>query len=78
MEILKIRDDYDLSDLENLGFKVYTYEIYKYYVYPDVENSGISISIYDRYVNVDSHIKTEHLTILYDLIQEGIIEKVEI
>ena len=82
--MLKIRDNVDLKELENFGFK-YIVEKYKSYIYInkfieidiflDLENECenkvlfMLTSQYNRnYANLD---------ILYDLIQAGLVEKVK-
>ena len=82
--MLKIKDNVDLKELENFGFK-YIVEKYKSYIYInkfieidiflDLENECenkvlfMLTSQYNRnYANLD---------ILYDLIQAGLVEKVK-
>ena len=82
--MLKIKDDVELKELEKFGFK-YIVEKYKSYIYInkfieidiflDLENECenkvlfMLTSQYNRnYANLD---------ILYDLIQAGLVEKVE-
>lgn len=78
--MLKIKDNVDLKELEKFGFKkyggVHTYDLY--------ENYGDCVSIQvapenkiiDMSINYEDGI-IDNLDIIYDLIQAGLVEKVE-
>lgn len=79
--MLKIKDNVDLKELEKYGFKLvkgYNYDFYektsnenielKYYV--DIDLRNISVTTYDGdEIELDNTI--------YDLIKDGLVEKVE-
>ena len=81
--MLKIKDDVDLKELEKYGFKK---EPTKSYYYKEIdEQIYIEIQIFntDEYIRPrEININTEHgsffnnLELLYDLIKDGLVEKV--
>lgn len=77
--MLKIRDNVDKKELEKFGFKKDYYVDEKVYVYRfEIGTSykeEIIVWTSDKSIQVSCGIKT--LTILYDLIQAGLVEKVE-
>lgn len=73
--MLKIKDNIDLKELEKFGFVKYHYrENHDYYMYPEIENYAIYIFIENREIMVDKFYDN-HLTIIYDLIQAGLVVK---
>lgn len=81
--MLKIKDNVDLKELENYGF-VYDKRIKCYYggysnrelhlrVYEDDINR--EIKMYEPFRDVED--EENNIEILYDLIQAGLVEKVE-
>lgn len=82
--MLKIKDNVDLKELENFGFK-YIVEKYKSYIYI---NKFIEIDIF---LDLENECENKvlfmltnqynrnyaNLDILYDLIQAGLVEKVK-
>lgn len=74
---LRIKDDVDLKELEKFGF-IYKDEIGQY-VY-NVINEPLTINVWNRKFNItDYHTLTANILIdkIYDLIQAGLVEKVE-
>lgn len=83
--MLKIKDDYDLNNLNKYGFKhekdnekiisIWDYWVLKlknteYYI--ETKNRIIDIENENKY---NGYLYTLNLDILYDMIQDGIIEK---
>lgn len=70
--MLKIKDNVDIRELEKFGF----YHHFKDYVYSRDIISGdtLYINIHDK--SIPTHFPT-NIDILYDLIQAGLVEKVE-
>lgn len=63
--------------LEELGFKKWHYrENHDYYMYPNIKDYAIYIFIESREIMVNKFYNG-HLNTLYDLIQAGLVEKVE-
>lgn len=73
--MLKIRDDIDLEELKKFGFTLnddewYFANLYNADIYVKPISRKVIIRSYDRH-------EIENTDIIYDLIQEGLIEKVE-
>lgn len=78
--MLKIKDNVDLKELENYGFKPkYDTDTGKLCSYKHYKYEFVYVSLRDRELNASSSIYEEEKPIndlLYDLIQAGIVEKV--
>ena len=75
--MLKIRDDIDLKELEKYGFIFIDHDDlwYSYYYNPE---ENIKINYSDRELDFYLCDMTENsINTLYDLIKDGIVEKVE-
>ena len=74
--MLKIRDDVDLKELEKYG--LYKEKVYWGYVYTD---KNIDINTKDRTIDTWDYLECtdldEYNDILYDLIKDGLVEKVD-
>ena len=80
--MLKIKDDVDLNELEKFGFKKRYKKCYEYFreidghiayrVYTTLNNAYIQIEIFNP-VRIASSLQS----LLYDLIQAGLVEKIE-
>ena len=79
--MLKIKDNVDLKELEEFGFK--ESENKKYYVYDDEESYEIlgfskdCKTIYIQSENSFNIAEEGSLDILFNLIQAGLVEKIE-
>lgn len=80
--MLKIKDNVDLKELEKYGFRIFV----NYYEKTITDNGYgeymfLSVFEVDRVIgltaNTDDDAYTENLDIIYDLIQAGLVEKVE-
>lgn len=73
--MLKIRDNIDLEELKKFGFTLNDDEWY----FADLYNANIYVKPISRKVIIRSYDRheIENIDIIYDLIQEGLIEKVE-
>ena len=79
--MLKIKEDVDLKELEKFGFEFDKYDYY-YDFRPYKENDGSYLLIRkDTRELYTDYVELEHIgkavSILYDLIQAGLVEKVE-
>ena len=75
--MLKIKDDVDLKELEKFGFKLEE-DSYEYNTCKDKDGfSGFTIDIDDKLINNYSSVGRKNLDVIYDLIQAGLVEKVE-
>ena len=75
--MLKIKDNVDLKELEKFDFK-YNDDIGQYVL--NLINKPLTINVWNRKINIeDYNILTENIlaNLLYDLIQAGLVEKVE-
>ncbi len=75
--MLKIKDSVDLKELEKFGF-VYNDDLGQYIV--NIINEPLTINCWNRKINIiDYGILTENILveIMYDLIKDGLVEKVE-
>ena len=80
--MLKIKDNVDLKELEKYGFRMFANHYEK-----TIKDNGYGeymvLTVYevDRVIsltaNTDDNVYTENLDILYDLIKDGLVEKVE-
>lgn len=73
--MLKIKDSVNLKELEKYGFKVEQYCISK-----DLYKGNEHINIYQDDKQIDISLdgwETNNLDTLYDLIQDGLVEKVK-
>lgn len=71
--MLKIKDNIDLKELEKYGFKKYNDNIYDFTM-----EKNEQINIYEREINIDlDGWETNRLDIIYDLIKDGLVERVE-
>ena len=87
--MLKIKDNVDLKELEKFGFEinfvtgVYKKELKSSYMdnyYIEVQKSRriiIETRIKDEYIRNLKSTNTNELDVIYDLIQTGLVEKVE-
>ena len=87
--MLKIKDNVDLKELEKFGFEinfvtgVYKKELKSSYMdnyYIEVQKSRriiIETRIKDEYIRNLKSTNTDELDVIYDLIQAGLVEKVE-
>ncbi len=87
--MLKIKDNVDLKELEKFGFEinfvagVYKKELKSSYMdncYIEVQKSRriiIETRIKDEYIQNLKSTNTDKLDVIYDLIQAGLVEKVE-
>ena len=79
--MLKIKDEFNLKELEKFGFKKYEYGEYSSYPKTKKENTEIIIEK-DRYISINPYgendiIKNSLLDTLYDLIKADLVVKVE-
>ena len=77
--MLKIKDEFNLKELEKFGFKKYEDGEYSSYPKTKKENTEIIIEK-DRYISINPYgendiIKNTLLDTLYKLIKEDIVEK---
>ena len=71
--MLKIKDNVDLKELEKYGFKYEQYYKYgKYYILR--RNGKVIIRVVERELTLHSNKETYNT--LYDLIKDGLVEKV--
>ena len=79
--MLKIKDNIDLKELEKYGFKetpfrkyerMYDKEYYCIDIYIDIDDKTINI----QNDNYDGEYKCEIPDVIYDLIKDGLVEKV--
>lgn len=81
--MLKIKDNVDLKQLEKFGFKKTKSTGGDIYYYPIAWNYGLYIEVavnVDRTISLDVNYEdfsSEDIDIFYDLIQAGLVEKVE-
>lgn len=67
-----------MKELEKFGFGYYNYaDNHEYYMYPDIEENSMSVFIENRYLYIDDYLTSKELDIVYDLIQAGLVKKVE-
>lgn len=77
--MLKIKEEVDLKELEKFGFKPIYYEIneiIKYEYHTNPYEYSIRIDTDSRRIYLDEFF-TNDLDVIYDLIQAGLVEKVE-
>lgn len=75
--MLKIKDDVDLKKLEKFGFELKE-DSYEYNTCEEEDRfSGFTIDIDDKIINNYSSASRKNLDVIYDLIQAGLVEKVE-
>ena len=83
--MLKIKDNVDLKELENFGFKYAQTNMDKYlYVYYLDNEFDLTIYENDKILRLGccpiedttSYADTDYLDILFDIIQNGLVEKV--
>ena len=80
--MLKIKDNVDLKELEKFGFEYREYSLessnYRFYDFtPNNSISVIQIEITSRLIYLNDNNKYDGLSKIYDLIQAGLVEKVE-
>ena len=80
--MLKIKDNVDLKELEKFGFEYKEYSLkssnYKFYDFtPNNSISVIQIEITSRLIYLNDNNKYDGLSKIYDLIQAGLVERVE-
>ena len=75
--MLKIRDDVDLKELEKFGFKADKYDLF--YEYHSKSNCKdiIMINMRNKKFGFYPSYNGKSYDVLYDLIQAGLVEKVE-
>lgn len=73
--MLKIKDNIDLKELEKYGFKlIKDYISDKYYAYL---SGSLRINLSNKkLIKNDAHFNEYDLDVVYDLIQDGLVEKV--
>lgn len=73
--MLKIKDNVDLKELEKFGFE-YNDIIREYYLSLEYcEN--IALTSYERKIKIESSYSGKASLVLFDLIQAGLVEKVQ-
>lgn len=80
--MLKIKDNVDLEKLREYKFvKIFPYSSNTYFYYRYILDSDCTIDINtSRYISIfieDSNVELINLDIIYTLIQDGLVEKVE-
>ena len=75
--MLKVKSDVDLKELEKFGFELKE-DSYEYNTCEEEDGfSGFTIDTDDRIINNYSSVSRKNLDVMYDLIQAGLVEKVE-
>lgn len=73
--MLKIKDDYDLNNLKNMGFKHEEGSCWNYWEL-QLEHCEYYIETKNRIIDITTESEFGvDLDILYDMIQDGIVEK---
>lgn len=81
---LKIKDEFDLKELKNYGFRIEPERAYYFLKENDIEifiwkSKDKAYKQRHIYIEPDEHIMIiETPSIIFDLIQAGIVEKVEV
>ena len=77
--MLKIKDNVDLKELEKYGFKKTKFNSYIIdFGSNHYESNFINISTKDRVIDVvTAYFGHKEISILYDLIKDGLVEKVD-
>lgn len=76
--MLKIKDNIDLKELEKFGFK-WDENLKEYYIFSKQKDEKLSVA-YERYIIIKDFSGfsiTVYFDIIFDLIQAGLVEKVE-
>ena len=72
--MLKIKDNVDLSVLEKYGFEYEYYEDnYKIY---NFREGTICVETHNKILQSEIYLEKDDFNVLYDMIQDGIVEKV--
>jgi hypothetical protein len=75
--MLKIKDNVDLKELEKFGFKCFNEEKQFYDIKLCERYDTEEINIYNREINISlDGWETNNLDLLYDLIKDDLVEKV--
>ena len=75
--MLKIKDNVDLKELEKFGFKVDRYNLqYEYHAKNNFKDS-IVIKVENKKIGFYQNYNGKSYDTLFDLIQAGLVEKVE-
>ena len=75
--MLKIKNNVDLKELEKFGFELKEDE-WEYNTCKQEDGfSGFTVDIDDRLINNYSSVSRKNLDVIYDLIEAGLVEKVE-
>jgi hypothetical protein len=82
--MLKIKDNVDLKELEKFGFKfieVKRYDEFEYFYEAEQDDETLTVDLKDKSIYTTCHSQfgyTETIfDVLFDLIQAGLVEKVE-
>ena len=80
--MLKIKDNVDLKELEKYGFKETRFSKYERMYDMEYYRIDIYVDMYDKTINIqndnfDGEYRCEIPNILYDLIKDGLVERVE-
>jgi len=79
--MLKIKNNVDLKELEEYGFQQSINDIYEYYFIRLTASSNYAVLIISpitRKLTIDTgNTYIDELNVLYDLIKDGLVEKVE-
>ena len=75
--MLKIKDNVDLKELEKFGFKVDKYNLWYEYYTKNNYKDAIIINTRNKRLGLYQTYNGKSYDVLYDLIQAGLVEKVE-
>ena len=75
--MLKIKDNVDLKELEKFGFKVDRYNLWYEYHTKNNGKDTITINVGNKKIGFYQTYNGRSYDVLYDLIQAGLVEKVE-
>ena len=74
---LRIKDNVDLKELEKFGFKVYEYVLFYEYHSKSNYKDSIMLNMKNKRLLFYQTYNGKSYDVLYDLIQAGLVEKVE-
>ena len=75
--MLKIKDNIDLKELEKFGFKAYDYVLFYEYHSKNNYKDTIMLNMKNKRLLFYQTYNGKSYDVLYDLIQAGLVEKVE-
>ena len=75
--MLKIKDDVDLKELEKFGFKADKYDLFYEYHSKSNYKDTIMLNMKNKRLLFYQTYNGKSYDVLYDLIQAGLVEKVE-